>query len=103
MSAMKKIAASLVLLVYAASCLGFGIRQFYCCGELRSVSIEFFKPVKEGGSTEYQGCCQTRHFNFKVKDTHLSADGHAGIPAIHWVALPPVSAAVCIARPFPLI
>jgi hypothetical protein len=60
--------------------LGVGIRQFYCCGKLKSTSITVVQEVKEkcGKSDAMKGCCKTKFKNFKVKDSHVSTEA---IPA----------------------
>jgi hypothetical protein len=74
---MKKIAIIFLLSIYTLSVLGVGIRQFYCCGKLKSTSITVLQEAKEkcGKSDKMKGCCKTKFKNFKVKDSHVSSDG----------------------------
>lgn len=74
---MKKIAIIFLLNVYTLSVLGIGIRQFYCCGKLKSTTITFIQEVKEkcGMSDAMKNCCKTKFKNFKVKDNHIFSDG----------------------------
>ena len=74
---MKRIALILLLHVYALAAFGVGIRQFYCCGILKSTNLSFAQEStkKCKGEKEQDGCCKIEHKIFKVKDTHFAADG----------------------------
>ena len=71
---MKKFAAILLLTIYSLTTLGIGVRQFYCCGKLKSTNITLLQDVKEkcGNSGAMQGCCKTTFKSLKIKDSHLS-------------------------------
>ena len=73
---MKKIALILLICLYTLSSFGIGIRQFYCCGKLKSTTISFEQEVKGkcGKGDENGGCCQTKFKSLKVKDSHIAAD-----------------------------
>ena len=73
---MKKIAVILLLSIYSLATLGIGIKQFYCCGKLKSTSISFVLDAKEkcGMGNEKSGCCKTKFHTLKVKDTHIAGD-----------------------------
>lgn len=74
---MKKIALILLTLIYAASTFAIGVRQFYCCGKLKSTDIAFVQQEskeKDGKADLTTGCCKTEFKSFKVKDTHVTAD-----------------------------
>ena len=73
---MKKIALILLISIYALSSFGIGIKQFYCCGKLKSTSITILQEAKEkcGMGDEKSGCCQTEFKILKVKDTHIADD-----------------------------
>ena len=77
---MKKIALIFLLSIYTLSVLGVGVRQFYCCGKLKSTSITVVQEAKEkcSKSDAMKGCCKTKFQNFKVKDSHVSTDGFTG-------------------------
>jgi hypothetical protein len=77
---MKKIALIFLLSIYTLSVLGVGVRQFYCCGKLKSTSITVVQEVKEkcSKSDAMKGCCKTKFQNFKVKNSHVSTDGFTG-------------------------
>ncbi len=72
---MKKTGLILLLNVYALAVFGIGIKQFFCCGILKSTGIAFTQPreqkCNEGG--EKEGCCKIEYKNLKVKDTHFAA------------------------------
>jgi hypothetical protein len=74
---MKKVALLLLIVVYAMSSFGIGVRQFYCCGELTSTDISFSQlgsKDKCGMEAEMPGCCNSSFKSFKVKDSHVAAD-----------------------------
>ena len=77
---MKKIAAILLITIYSLSVLGIGVRQFYCCGKLKSTNLTFIQEVKEkcGKSDAMKGCCKTKFHSLKIKDSHVAADGITG-------------------------
>ena len=72
---MKRVALILLISIYAFSCFGIGIRQFYCCGKLKSTSISFGHLAREkcGNGDEKSGCCQTKFQSLKIKDSHIAA------------------------------
>ncbi len=73
---MKKVALILLVLIYSASSFGITLKEFYCCGKLKSVSLaltDLGKNKCEMGD-EKDGCCKTKYHYFKVKDTHLATD-----------------------------
>ena len=72
---MKKIALILLISIYSLSTLGIGIKQFYCCGKLKSTSISFVQDNKDkcGKGDEKGGCCKTKFQSLKVKDTYVVA------------------------------
>ena len=86
---MKKIALILLTLIYAASTFAVGVRQFYCCGKLKSTDIAFVQQEskeKDSKADLTTGCCKTEFKSFKVKDTHVTADP-INIPAKHFTDL----------------
>lgn len=71
---MKQLTVIVILALYSASTLGIGVKQFYCCGKLKSVKFTFADDAKEKsekGNNE-GGCCKTEHQYLKVKDSHLA-------------------------------
>jgi len=75
---MKKAAIILLICIYSLSSFGIGIRQFYCCGQLKSTDITFVQKESKGncgkGEAMNSGCCQTKFTTLKVKDSHIVAD-----------------------------
>jgi len=71
---MKKITAILLITVYSLSVLGIGVRQFYCCGKLKSTSLTFIQEAREkcSKSDAMKGCCKTEFKSLKVKDSHVA-------------------------------
>jgi hypothetical protein len=82
---MQKIAVILLICVYALSSFGVGIKQFYCCGKLKSTSISLVENSKEkcAKGDKKSGCCKTEFKSLKVKDTHIAADA-INNPAKHF-------------------
>ena len=85
---MKKIALILLLNIYALASFGISIRQFYCCGQLKSTGISFTQngTKKGGNSDENDGCCKTKYQTFKVKDSHTPGYG-VSIPIVPFTDL----------------
>ena len=74
---MKKIASILLILVYSLATFGVGLKEFYCCGKLKSVGVafaDFGKDKSCKGDNGDEGCCKTRYHYHKVKDNHLATD-----------------------------
>lgn len=78
--AMKKITLIFLITIYSLSVVGLGVRQFYCCGKLKSTTVTFVQEVKEkcSSSNAMKDCCKTKYKSFKVKDSHFGTDGIAG-------------------------
>ncbi len=67
----------LLLMIYSLASWGVGIRQFYCCGKLKSVNIAITQDSRDhcGKGDKKPGCCENKYQFFKVKDTHIAAEG----------------------------
>jgi hypothetical protein len=78
---MKRLTAIAILAFYSLSTLGIGIRQFYCCGQLKSVEVTFTHEANDkcDKGNGKGGCCKTEHQFLKVKDSHI-APGDVSIP-----------------------
>jgi len=66
---MKKILSICLLLLYITTSFGFSVQQFYCCGELSSLSIDLKQDT--GKEISKNKCCNEQFNNLKGKDTHL--------------------------------
>lgn len=66
---MKKALAILLLLLYATTSFGFGMKQSNCCGQLKAVSFTFKQADHE--KYEKERCCENQFNNLKIEDTHL--------------------------------
>ncbi|MBB5635024.1 hypothetical protein HDF26_002249 [Pedobacter cryoconitis] len=79
---MKKVLSILLLLIYTTASFGFSVKQFYCCGQLKSVSFTLKQDLNEKCSkgNEGGGCCKNQFHNLKVKDSHVASD-EFGSPA----------------------
>lgn len=73
---MKKIAIVLLICVHTLSSFGVGVRQFYCCGKLKTTTISFIQETKEKCSKgdEKSGCCKTKFKSLKLTDNQIAAD-----------------------------
>jgi len=73
---LKKLALISLILVYSLATVGVGLRQFYCCGELRSTTLALIQKASlqcsEGA--EKGGCCANKFQFLKVKDKHIQSD-----------------------------
>src|SRR3954469_57946 len=78
---MKKAALILLILIYSMSTFGIGLKEFYCCGKLTSVSITLLDTGKEkckkGDSKD--DCCKSKYQFLQVKDKHF-ASVHPSLP-----------------------
>lgn len=74
-TAMKKISLIALLVIYSLASFGIGIKQFYCCGVLKSTTVHFIGEKEQQCAKEDKedGCCKTKYQVFQVKDNHISA------------------------------
>jgi hypothetical protein len=72
---MKKFAAILLISIYAVATMGFSMKEFYCCGKLKKVSLVVVdqKDKCNKGDNNSDGCCNNKYHYFKVKDNHVNA------------------------------
>src|SRR5688572_26531886 len=73
---MKKAALILLICIYSLATMGFSLRQFYCCGELKSTTFSLVEDAQQNCSKGDGkiGCCDNKYHFFKVKDKHINAD-----------------------------
>lgn len=85
---MKKAAIILLICVYSLATMGFSLKQFYCCGKLKSITFSLPHQAKDkcAKGNDKSGCCDSKFQFFKVKDNHISA-GQADFPVKHFVDL----------------
>jgi hypothetical protein len=85
---MKKAAVILLICIYSLATMGFSLKQFYCCGRLKSVTFSLLQEVKDkcGKGDDKSGCCYTKFQFFKVKDNHISSK-QTGFSLKHFVNL----------------
>ena len=79
---MKRLTAILLLGFYSISTLGIGIKQFYCCGKLKTVSISFNQEANEkcNKGDKSGGCCKTEIQVLKIKDSHFASNDVSNPP-----------------------
>jgi hypothetical protein len=58
------------------SAFGVALKEFYCCGKLKSTSLVLADAREEkcGMGDKQDGCCKTTFQYFKVNDSHVAAD-----------------------------
>lgn len=85
---MKKFALISLLTIYSLATVGFSLKEFYCCGKLKSVSMAFSQDTKQNcsKSSDKKGCCDNRYHFYKVKDNHFAGDT-VDVPAKHFTDL----------------
>lgn len=85
---MKKIAIILLLGIYAVSTLGVSLKSFYCCGELKSVTVSITQHEQQKCANDdgMSDCCKTRYQFYKVKDNHVGGDVTSS-PVLHFIDL----------------
>ena len=74
---MKKVALILLLCIYGLSSFGLGIKQFYCCGNLKSTNVTLlfgYPREKCSNGDDMTDCCKTTIKALQVKDSHIPAD-----------------------------
>lgn len=78
---MKKVVLILLISVYSFATMGFSLKEFYCCGKLKSISLsvaEYSSQKCDKG--DGKGCCDNKYQYFKVKDNHISSKEIASPP-----------------------
>jgi hypothetical protein len=71
---MKKVLTILFLLLYSFSVFGIGLKEIYCCGKLKTVTVgvTVTENDKCNKHHEHKACCQLKYHYLKVKDNHLA-------------------------------
>lgn len=85
---MKKIIVILLLSIYSISTLGLSSKSFYCCGDLKSVTVSITQDEQQKCANDdgMSDCCKTKYQFFKVKDNHVAGDV-ISTPVLHFVNL----------------
>jgi hypothetical protein len=78
---MKKFAAIILFCIYSLASLGIGIKQFYCCGKLKSTVATLLHTPTQGEkncpsamAASMKNCCKTHIITLQVKDSHIASD-----------------------------
>ena len=66
---MRKILSILLLLLYTTASFGLSAKQFYCCGQSKSISFILQQDIDVKYSKDR--CCKNQFNNLKVKDTYI--------------------------------
>lgn len=72
---MKRTALIFILIAYAVSIFGIGVKEFYCCGKYVSSKLQYAAapPHNCGMEEGAKGCCQTKLQFHKVGDNHAAS------------------------------
>jgi hypothetical protein len=73
---MKKTALLLLICIYFLSTFGISLKEFYCCGKLRSVTVtlQLNEIQKCNKRDDKSGCCKTKFRFYKVGDKHFGSN-----------------------------
>jgi hypothetical protein len=71
----KKAATIFIICIYGLSFLGFSVKEFYCCGRLKSVTLSLRETSREKNNIgeNKKSCCKTKVLYLKVKNSHLAS------------------------------
>lgn len=86
---MKKFTLIALIAIYALATMGFSLKHFYCCGNLKAISLTFTGNEDNTCSKSHNNnddCCKNKLQYFKVKDTHVTAS-HINLLANSFVFL----------------
>ncbi len=69
----KRVILILLISIYTSTTIGFSVKQFYCCYQLKSTSVAFTpsSDKKCGMNDKPDNCCKTKYTYYKVKDNHF--------------------------------
>jgi hypothetical protein len=83
---MKKGLTVLLLFFYSFSVFGVVLKEIYCCGKLKTVSVAATVNEKQDCHKQHNhnGCCSTKYHYLKAQDNHLASTATpvAGKPLI---------------------
>ena len=69
---MKKLALIFLICIYTLATMGFSIKQFYCCGKMKSASVTIIQHSQENDKGyDKSGCCKTKFQFFKIGEKHF--------------------------------
>jgi hypothetical protein len=73
---MKKVLSILLIIIYSTATFGMSVKEFYCCGKLKTISVSFNNADKVTSEklTKNDGCCKTKYHVSKIKDNHVSSN-----------------------------
>lgn len=86
---MKKTTLLLLICIYSLSTFGVSLKEFYCCGKLKSVTLTLqeYENQKRNKGDDKSGCCKTKFQIYKVKDKHFGSNILSS-PVKHFTDLP---------------
>ncbi|MFL5740625.1 MAG: HYC_CC_PP family protein [Flavisolibacter sp.] len=76
---MKKSWTILLTLFYSLSVFGIGLKEIYCCGKLKTVTVSITVNEKHNCNKQHEpnGCCTTKYHYLKVQDSHLASTANS--------------------------
>ena len=85
---MKKILLILLICIYASATFGIGVKSFYCCDKLKSVTVAFSAENKENCNNDNtkHSCCKIKFHFFKLTDNYV-ATGEIESPVNYFAAV----------------
>ncbi len=84
---MKKLSVILFICIYAFATMGFSLKEFYCCGKFKSVTVALNSKDNDSfskGNSSHDGCCKNKYQYFKIKDNHATA-AHVSNAVKHFI------------------
>lgn len=72
---MKKAATIFIICIYSVSFLGFSVKESYCCGKLKAVTLALRENAPEKCNKDRckNNCCKTKVQYLKVKNCPLAS------------------------------
>lgn len=73
---MKNFFLIVLISIYTTATFGIGLKSFYCCDKLKSVTVFISQPNKDKclNGIVKGSCCKYSFQFFKVKDNHVASD-----------------------------
>ena len=98
---MKKVLTIFLLVIYSLSVYGIVLKEIYCCGKLKAVTVSFTVNEKHKCCKyhERNRCSKTKYHYFKAQDSHFGATvtlkSIQPFTQIHFIASPLSQPSLC--------
>jgi len=72
---MKKVALILLISIYSLATMGFSLKEFYCCGKLKSISLTLSASEKNNAFkfNSKNDCCKNKFHFHKLNNDHFAS------------------------------